>query len=109
MSIKKILDEVAPSLFIEKAEASSLKEWTKKIVEAVQEELKKGKVNAEVFLGGSYSKNTLIKGDFYDVDVFVRFDWKYENISPILSNVLNKMSKKMGLKLEKLHGSRDYF
>ena len=109
MNVKNILDEVAPNLLIEKPMIKILKDESKRIVSLLQAELKKSKVSAEVFLGGSFAKNTLIKSEFYDVDTFVRFDWRYENISIILKEVLEKVAKKNKLKLETIHGSRDYF
>lgn len=109
MSIKGIVDEVAKSLVIGGRELNSLKEETKKIVSLIEGELTKTKTSADVFVGGSFAKNTLITGEFYDVDIFIRFDWKYEDISSILNNILKKIAKKNKLKLETLHGSRDYF
>lgn len=70
----------------------------------LEEKLKKNKINAEVFVGGSLAKNTLVKKNKYDIDVFVRFDKKYKDskISGILGNILEKNAKK-------IHGSRDYY
>ncbi|MBS3065963.1 nucleotidyltransferase domain-containing protein [Candidatus Pacearchaeota archaeon] len=109
MNIKRVLDEAASNLMIEKPVIKILKEESKRVVSILKEELKKSKVSAEVFIGGSFAKNTLIKGEFYDVDIFVRFDWRYEKLSEILERVLEKIAKKNKLKLESLHGSRDYF
>jgi len=109
MNAKRIFDEVASSLSISKQEQKILSDETDKIVSLIREGLKKAKISAEVFVGGSFAKNTLVKGEFYDIDLFVRFDWKYEDISRLLSNVLEKLTKKNKLNLEKLHGSRDYF
>ncbi len=109
MSVKVILGEVADSLLIDKNEFEKLKEETKNIVSLIETELVKTKTSAEVFVGGSFAKNTLIEGEFYDVDIFIRFDWKYEDISNILGKILNKIAKKNRLKLETLHGSRDYY
>ena len=109
MNLKKVLDEVAQDLTLEKAEKTSLVRESKRFVLLLKGELKKAKVGAEVFVGGSFAKNTLVKGEFYDVDIFVRFDWRYENISPVLESALKKVAKKNRLNLETLHGSRDYF
>jgi len=83
--------------------------------------LKKKKIDAQVFIGGSLAKGTLVKkgkydsenkfsdsqtffGKVYDVDIFVRFDEKYgdKKISRLLGKVLGK-------KVKKVHGSRDYY
>ncbi len=61
------------------------------------------KISAEIFIGGSIAKNTLVKKDKYDVDIFVRFDKKYgDKISDILQRLIRKKAKR-------IHGSRDYF
>lgn len=109
MNAKKILEDVSLNLLIEKDELKLIEEESKRIVSLLQNELGKSKISAEVFVGGSFAKNTLVIGEFYDVDIFVRFDWKEENISLRLKEVLEKIAKKNKLKLEKLHGSRDYF
>jgi tRNA nucleotidyltransferase (CCA-adding enzyme) len=107
MNIRQILS--ALDLMPGKEEISCLKKETEKLTSLLREALKQDKISAEVFVGGSYTKNTLIKGKNYDVDVFVRFDWKYEDLSPILERVVKKVAKKGKLKIEKIHGSRDYF
>lgn len=66
----------------------------------------KEEVDAEIFVGGSYAKGTLIKKDGYDVDIFVRFDWRYDNPSSILEKIIKRANIKS---YEKIHGSRDYF
>jgi tRNA nucleotidyltransferase (CCA-adding enzyme) len=109
MNIKSVLKEVALGLEIDKKERDFIKNESVKIVSLLKDELKKAKVEAEVFAGGSFAKGTLVKGEFYDVDIFVRFDWRYEDLSSLLSAALTKIAKKNKLKIEKLHGSRDYF
>ena len=66
--------------------------------------IKKKGVEAEVFLGGSLAKGSLVKKDVYDVDVFVRFDKKYgdEGVSKLLGRLLGRGFKKV-------HGSRNYY
>jgi len=70
----------------------------------LEKKLKKKKIKADIFIGGSLAKNTLVRKDKYDVDVFVRFDKKYKSdeISKLLGEVLGKGVKK-------IHGSRDYY
>ena len=70
----------------------------------LKKKLKSKKIKADVFIGGSLAKNTIVKKDKYDVDIFIRFDEKYDNkeISRILGKALGKDFKKV-------HGSRDYY
>ena len=83
-----------------------LNKISKDFVNKLKEEISKSKINADVFIGGSFAKGTLIKSDNYDIDVFVRFIDKYDSISDILQNMLKRISH---INIERVHGSRDYF
>ncbi|MCU0641992.1 MAG: hypothetical protein MUF61_00200 [archaeon] len=107
MTIKSVLDSL--DLFPDKSSISVLQERTKELCSLIRDGIKAAGIDAEVFPGGSFSKATLVKGEFYDVDIFVRFNWKHEGISELLNRILTKIAKKNKLNLEKLHGSRDYF
>jgi tRNA nucleotidyltransferase (CCA-adding enzyme) len=76
------------------------------VVDSINDELKQWDINAECVLGGSIAKDTFLKGD-HDCDLFVKFnlDFKEEPISDVLENVLRRIFKKV----ERIHGSRDYF
>jgi len=65
--------------------------------------LKNKRIKAEVFVGGSLAKNTLVKKDIYDIDIFVRFDKKYED------KKISSLLKKAIPEAKKVHGSRDYY
>ncbi|MBW3012871.1 CCA tRNA nucleotidyltransferase [Candidatus Woesearchaeota archaeon] len=71
------------------------------VIDLIREELKKHDIKAEVVLGGSAAKNTCLKN--YDLDIFVRF---YKNPD---SDLLEVVLKNVFKKVERLHGSRDYF
>ena len=75
----------------------------KEFVKELRELLRKKKIKAEVFLGGSLAKDSLVKKDIYDIDIYVRFDKKYDNKK--ISGMLGKVVKNA----KKIHGSRDYF
>ncbi len=107
--LHKIIKDQIKLIKPEKEIIDSLKKLSGEFIGVLNKELATGKINAEAFIGGSFARDTLIKGKTYDVDIFVRFDWRYENISPMLENVLKKACKETNLKLEKIHGSRDYF
>lgn len=74
------------------------------VLKKINSEIKKQKIKADVVVGGSASKGTLLKGDF-DVDLFVRFEpgYKDEDISGRLGRILKVF------KPARLQGSRDYF
>lgn len=99
-NVLKLVD-CAPS----ESEMVSLKRATKEFVARLKKEIKKNKIRADVFVGGSFAKGTLAKSDNYDIDVFVRFvDGKKD-----VSNETEKILQKMNVKHRRLHGSRDYF
>jgi tRNA nucleotidyltransferase (CCA-adding enzyme) len=98
--------EIVPS----KEEYKALEEKSEKITEYLERALRKKKIGANVFVGGSFAKKTLVKKESHDIDIYVRFDLRYENISSYLETVVNEAFKRhKKLKIEKIHGSRDYF
>jgi len=100
--IKEILDKQVSKIKPDKEELIFIEEQTKKFLDELNEKIKKKKIVAEVFVGGSIAKGTLIKKKKYDVDIFVRFDKKYEDKE--ISDILEKL-----VKGKRIHGSRDYF
>ncbi len=97
--LTKVSEQINPS-------KNELKEMEKKLKEFL-DKLKKNskKFNVEIFVGGSFAKKTMIKKKEYDVDIFLRFDKKYENKE--LSKLTGQILK--GIPKRKIHGSRDYF
>jgi len=104
MTVKSVLKELNFSL--EKNEMASLRAKAKDFVEILKKGILKERVDADVFVGGSIAKGTLAKAKEYDVDIFVRFDWQYEDLSYELKKIMKHFSDE---KIETLHGSRDYF
>jgi len=98
--LKREIDLIKPS----SEEIAGIELELAKLRANIEEKIKKQKISAEIFIGGSFAKKTLIKKEKYDIDVFVRFDMKYdaEKISSMLKRLLPKNVKK-------IHGSRDYF
>src|SRR3989344_2843668 len=70
----------------------------------VKKKIKNLKINAEIYVGGRFSKNTLIKKDIYDIDVFIRFEKNYKEISEITKKIIKGIKNPITV-----HGSRDYF
>src|SRR3989344_3959597 len=108
-SLQKVVNNQIRILRPDPEAIKSLHKLSKEFISKLGDELKKCRINADVFVGGSFAKGTLLKSDNYDVDIFVRFDWKYENLSEILEKLLNNVSKDLEIRIEKVHGSRDYF
>ncbi|MFH1290026.1 MAG: nucleotidyltransferase domain-containing protein, partial [Nanoarchaeota archaeon] len=107
MNLKNFLRGVNFSLNAN--ELNSLKKETKIFLDVLKGHVAKSKVDADVFLGGSFAKNTVARSEDYDADIFVRFDWKYENLSDDLEKILKGVVKELKLKMRRMHGSRDYF
>ena len=62
--------------------------------------------NAKAMAGGSYAKNTWLRGN-YDIDIFVKY--KYRLRKQDISKLLEKTLRKAFSKVTRIHGSRDYF
>ncbi len=97
----EVLQEIKPSPRELHEISMSLKEFLGKI--------EKSRINlgieAQIFVGGSFAKHTLVKKEDYDIDIFIRFDKKYpdKNLSDLTEKILRNF------KAERIHGSRDYF
>ena len=92
--LKKVLERIKPD------EAILIEVDT--FVKKLNAEIKKKKIKAKAVVGGSIAKGTFLKNDC-DVDLFVKFDLKYEDLSDKLERILKPF------KPERVHGSRDYF
>jgi tRNA nucleotidyltransferase (CCA-adding enzyme) len=97
--LKRVLEDVKPS----KEEIKEINEILSAYLEKINKNIKASKISAEIFIGGSFAKKTLIRKDHYDIDIFLRFDKKYEDISKEARRILK------GVKYTLVHGSRDYF
>lgn len=104
-----VLKEVIDDISVEKEVYLEMKKELDAFLKNLNSEIKKKNISAEVFVGGSFAKKTLIQKDVYDADVFVRFDKRYkrDELSLILEKLLREVCKKNFVSL--IHGSRDYF
>jgi tRNA nucleotidyltransferase (CCA-adding enzyme) len=103
--IKEIKEKVIKKNQLTKEEYKQILNKINIIIKKIDNSLKINKINAEIKLGGSVAKETIIKNN-YDCDIFIRFDKKYinENISNITQKVLSIFKN-----VSRVHGSRDYF
>jgi len=102
MKLKNITDKL--ELEMNKYEEELMAIEVKKFISSLNGALRKKKIRADVFVGGSYAKKTMIKSENYDIDIFIRFH-KDGNLSDALENAL-KLTKTPCIRV---HGSRDYF
>ncbi|MFH1585267.1 MAG: nucleotidyltransferase domain-containing protein [archaeon] len=98
--LKQVLEKVKP----EKEELELITGFLDKFLKEIEKRVKALKIDAEIFVGGSFAKDTVIKKDHYDVDVFVRFDKKHKDISTLTQRILKGIDS-----VSLVHGSRDYF
>ncbi|MEK6926516.1 MAG: nucleotidyltransferase domain-containing protein [Nanoarchaeota archaeon] len=98
--LKEVLNKIKPSQEDMKKIEISLDSFVSKL----NAEIAKKKINSEIFIGGSFAKNTLIKKDHYDIDIFLRFEGhKEEELSKLTESLIK------GINTSVVHGSRDYF
>ena len=109
MNISKVLKEELKLIEIDKNALIDLKKETNFIVDILKEEISKKGVNADVYIGGSFAKGTLVKKKQVDIDIFVRFDWRIDDISNVLEKIVKSIGRKIKCEVKILHGSRDYF
>ncbi|HIH42673.1 TPA: hypothetical protein HA246_03445 [Candidatus Woesearchaeota archaeon] len=100
-----VLLDIKPTKHDEKQLAARIDAFVAKI------QKKFSKNHAKAFLGGSGAKGTWLKNS-YDADIFVMFNYKkFAGKSAELSDILEKKLKSAfkHQKVNRLHGSRDYF
>jgi tRNA nucleotidyltransferase (CCA-adding enzyme) len=107
---EKILKEQLSIITPSATELKILDEIVRDILSRLNSQLK----DAKAMIGGSFAKNTIIKKNVYDLDIFVKFNYeKYKmknlQISDILLGALKKLNGNKLFTIEVLHGSRDYF
>ena len=100
--LKQVLENVKPS----KEEYDKMNSAIENFVKDIEEKIRTFKIDAEIFVGGSFAKRTVIKKDYYDVDIFLRFTKKYDDkeIPDITKKIIRGMKE-----VVIIHGSRDYF
>ena len=96
--LKREIEKIKPNA----EEFVLIKKKAEEFVSELEKARRKNKIKAEVFIGGSLAKRTILKRKEYDIDIFVRFDKKYEDgkISELLAKLIRG---------KRIHGSRDYF
>ena len=99
--INSILKEALESASPPEEDLELIRKSLKEFLEKFEKSLKK-LIAADIFIGGSYAKNTMIRKKDYDVDIFVRYK-NGKDISALTKKALT------GFDFKTVHGSRDYF
>ena len=109
MDIKRLLRQELERITPTREELTMLGSLAVLFKEALDKELGKAKLDADLFIGGSFVKGTLVKNEGYDVDIYTRFSWKYSDLDKLLKSPLERTCKALKFNFETVHGSRDYF
>jgi len=104
--INEILKNISKRVSPETKEIEEINTTLRNLKLKIEEKLKSNKINAEVFVGGSFAKGTMLRKDNYDVDVYLRFDQKYKDE---ISNTTEKLLSSIRKDYQRIKGSRDYF
>jgi len=107
--IDLILKEVLIKVEAPKSEILKIKKFLGESIKNFKKNISKLGISAEIFVGGSFAKKTVIKKEEYDIDIFIRFDKKYRNEE--LSDLTKKIIKgtKNINRYTTIHGSRNYY
>ncbi len=93
MVAKKFLEQIS----ISKDETEEMKKIATEIIKKIK------RLGYQAKIGGSLAKGTMVKKNVQDIDIFVEFSKEEETKN------LERILKKIKLKGNKIHGSRDYF
>lgn len=99
---KDILKEIEPT----KNEDKNFKKIVDDFLSLLEDSARKLNLKVDFLVGGSFGKGTYLKGTF-DVDIFTRFDLKYEDSK--LSSYTKEILEKARIDFKKQKGSRDYY
>jgi tRNA nucleotidyltransferase (CCA-adding enzyme) len=81
----------------------------KEVISKVSKEIARQKMPAKIVVGGSVAKGTWLPG-VSDMDFFILFNYdKFSDKSAELSNISEKVLRKVFRGVQRLGGSRDYF
>ena len=110
--MEEILKEELEVIRVSKQEKDALNKVVELVSKTIKTKVSKLNIKAELFVGGSFAKGTLIKKKSYDIDLFLRFDQQYSE-----EQMREKFRKiffwfkvpKHRTKVRLIHGSRDYY
>lgn len=97
MKVDKILSNILQKITPEESEIKNINQETSRFLKEL------GGIGLKANIGGSLAKNTMIKKDKQDIDIFVVFDNEEQT-----KNLGEKLHSKYK-NVEDIHGSRDYF
>jgi tRNA CCA-adding enzyme len=103
--INDVLNEVLGKVKLPKEKLDEFETALNDFIKKLKKRIDLLNIDAEIFVGGSFAKKTVIKKEKYDADVFLRFNKKYNKEISILTKRLLQGVENVTV----VHGSRDYF
>ncbi|MEM4230538.1 MAG: nucleotidyltransferase domain-containing protein [Candidatus Pacearchaeota archaeon] len=104
--IKEIIKRILEKIKLSKDEEKEIYTKVERFIKKLNEKLKKEGIKADVFLGGSFAKKTLIRKKEYDVDIFLRFDKKTKEEE--INKIIERLKEIDNFTGEIVKGSRNY-
>lgn len=103
---KEILKEVLLRINPSREQLREIDKIVKEFLKGVKKNIKSRGISAEIFVGGSFAKGTVINKKEYDVDIFIRYGKKHlnEDFSILTQRILEGVRE-----VCRVHGSREYF
>ena len=98
--MNELFDKVLGKIKLSEKETKKMNRGIEKFVQELDWKIRRKKIRAEVFVGGSSGKGTVVKRENQDIDIFVRF---------LNEGDINKLEELIPGEKNKIHGSRDYF
>ena len=77
MAMEEVLKEELELIQVSNQEKNELKKIVDATMQTIKSKIDNLGIDAELFIGGSFAKGTLIKRKSYDIDLFLRFDQQY--------------------------------
>jgi len=107
MRTNRIIKELG--LKPDKKEIERIRKKSKEIINFLRKRMKKNDIRGDIFIGGSFAKGTLMKEDFYDIDIFLRLECEEEQINFLFEKIMEEKIKWKELDFLKVRGSRRYY
>jgi tRNA nucleotidyltransferase (CCA-adding enzyme) len=87
-----------------------LQKQSKTVVSLIKKHAKKQRCKLDVFLGGSFAKDTIVSKKVYDIDIFIRLNKvSFDKDIQKLQKITQDVAKELNSEIKIVHGSRDYY
>ena len=102
------LDEIKELIIPSQEEQDRISAHRDKVVELLEQHADVLPFSIVITPGGSTAKGTNLRGNA-DIDIFLRAKTQEKNLSDAIGALVALVAEALGVELERIHGSRDYF